>query len=71
MTQASRPPPPGSVALPRLSDDAAAEIYLFIEHILNLFEARYGDQVNRFYEDLSKHNLIEPDTDMELDDPPF
>ena len=71
MTQASKPPLPQGVALPRLSDDAAAEIYLFLEQLLNLFEARYGDQVHRFYEDLSRHNLIEPDIDRQLDDPPF
>ena len=71
MTQASKPPLPQGVALPRLSDDAAAEVYLFLENLINLFEARYGDQVHRFYENLSKHNLIEPDTDTQLDDPPF
>ena len=33
MTQASTPPLPEGVPLPRLSDDAAAEIYLFLEHM--------------------------------------
>ena len=71
MTQASRPPLPEGVPLPRLSDDAAAEIYLFLEYLFNLFEARYGDQISRFYEDISRHNLIESDLNPELDDPPF
>ena len=39
MNKAPTPQPPIGVPLPRLSDDAAAEIYLFIEHILNLARA--------------------------------
>ena len=54
-----------------LSDDAAAQIYLFIEHILNLFEARYGTQISRFYESMSRANLIESDHNPQIDDPPF
>ncbi|MGH8433777.1 MAG: hypothetical protein ACRERX_04700 [Pseudomonas sp.] len=71
MTQAAKPTPPEALPLPGLSDDAAAEIYLFIEHILNLFEARYGAQISRFYESMSRDNLIDSDHDQELDDPPF
>ena len=66
MKRASTPQPPNGVPLPRLSDDAAAEIYLFIEHLLNLFEARYGTQISRFYESMSRDNLNPP-----IDDPPF
>ena len=71
MNKAPTPQPPIGVPLPRLSDDAAAEIYLFIEHILNLFEARYGTQITRFYESMSQDNLIESDHDPQIDDPPF
>ena len=71
MTQASNLLPPQDIPLPRLSDHAAAEIYLFIEHILNLFEARYGTQISRFYESMSRDNLIESDHDPRIDDPPF
>jgi hypothetical protein len=66
----SLPADPG-VPLPRLSDDAAAEIYLFIEHALLLFEDRYGDQLRRFYESMSRDNLLESQLNLELDDPPF
>lgn len=71
MKKASAPKRSDGVPLPRLSDDAAVEIYHFLEYLFNLFEARYGDQISRFYEDLSRHNLIEPDSDSQLDDPPF
>ena len=71
MTNTSPPQLADGVPLPRLSDDAAAEIYLFLEHLFHLFEARYGHQITRFYEDISRHNLIEPDINSELDDPPF
>jgi len=56
--------------MPRLSDDAAVQIHDFIHHVLDLFEARYGDQIHRFYADLSRDCLIE-DTNPNLDDPPF
>ena len=71
MKKASTPQASDGVPLPRLSDDAAVEIYLFIEHILNLFEARYGTQITRFYESMSRDNLIESDHDPQIDDPPF
>lgn len=62
---------PAAFAPPRLSDDAVIQIHDFIHHVLDLFESCYGDQIHRFYQDLSGHSLIEPDTDMDLDDPPF
>ena len=59
------------LGLPRLSDEAAAEIYLFIEYALHLFEDRYGEQLRRFYETMSRDNLLESRLNLELDDPPF
>lgn len=56
---------------PRLSDEAVVQIHDFIHHLLDRFEARYGDQLRRFYEDLCGDCLIEPDTNFDLDDPPF
>ena len=37
-----------AIPMPRLSDDAVVQIHDFIEHFLDLFEARYGDQIHRF-----------------------
>jgi len=59
-----------AIPMPRLSDDAVIQIHDFIHHVLDLFEARYGDQIHRFYADLSRDCLIE-DTNPNLDDPPF
>jgi hypothetical protein len=72
MTRNTTPPPSrDGVPLPRLSDEAAVEIYLFIEHLFLLFESRHGDQIRRHFDDLGQHNLIGADFDSPLDDPPF
>jgi len=61
----------GNLPMPRLSDDAVVQIHDFIHHVLDLFEARYGDQIHRFYEDLCGDSLIDSDSGLNLDDPPF
>lgn len=72
MTRTTTPSPsPDGVPLPRLSNEAAVEIHLFIEHLFLLFESRYGDQIRRHFDDLDQHNLFGPDFDSHLDDPPF
>ncbi len=38
---------------------------------LDLFEARYGDQIHRFYADLCGDCLIELDSTASGADPPF
>jgi len=62
---------PGEIPMPRLSDDAVIQIHDFIHHVLDLFEARYGDQIHRFYQDLCADSMIESDPNLNLDDPPF
>ena len=59
------------IPMPRLSDDAVVQIHDFIEHVLDLFEARYGDQLHRFYEDRPAYNMIETGPLNDTDDPPF
>ena len=59
------------IPMPRLSDDAVVQIHDFIHHVLDLFEARYGDQIHRFYEDLGGNSLIDSDSVLNPDDPPF
>ena len=56
---------------PKLSDDSVIQIHDFIHHLLDLFEARYGDQIHRFYADLCCDSPFDSDTTMNLDDPPF
>ena len=59
------------ISLPQLSDDAVVQIHDFIYDFLNLFEARYGDQIHRYYDELSEHCMIQSDPMPDTDDPPF
>ncbi len=65
------PHDPADIPMPRLSDDAVVQIHDFIEHFLDLFEARYGDQIHRYYADQSEHNIVGSEPVADLDDPPF
>jgi hypothetical protein len=60
-----------AIPMPRLSDDAVVQIHNFIGHFLDLFEARYGDQIHRYYDDRSAPSMIEPKPTHGIDDPPF
>ncbi len=57
--------------LPPLTDEAAVQILDFLHEVLDRFEARYGHQIHRYYDDRSQHNLIKPDPHRSTDDPPF
>ena len=59
------------IPLPQLSDDAVVQIHDFIHHFLDLFEARYGDQIHRCYDELSEHSMIQSEPLPDTDDPPF
>lgn len=59
------------IPMPQLSDDAVVQIHDFVGHFMDLFEARYGDQIHRYYEDRSAHNMLRTDTPPSTDDPPF
>jgi hypothetical protein len=59
------------IPMPRLSDDAVVQIHDFIGHFLDLFEARYGDQTHRYYEERSAHNIVGADPMPDVDDTPF
>lgn len=58
---------PGEIPLPRLADEVAVQIFDIIYQFLNLFEARYGHQIDRFYADLGEDFEL----DVNNDDPPF
>ena len=62
---------PAVIPMPRLSDDAVVQIHDFIGHFLDLFEARYADQIHRYYEDRSAHNIVGAEPMPDIDDPPF
>lgn len=57
--------------LPSLCDDCAVEILDFLYDVLTVFESHYGDQIRRYYDDRSRHNLIQPEQDLPPEDPPF
>lgn len=61
----------GDIPMPPLSDDAVVQIHDFIHHVLDRFEARYGDQIHRFYAGLCGDCLIELDSTAAGADPPF
>lgn len=61
----------GELPMPRLSDDAVVQIHDFLHHVLDLFEARYGDQIHRFYDGLCGDCFLEPDTAEGGADPDF
>jgi hypothetical protein len=60
---------PAAIAMPRLDDDAVIQIHDFIHQILDLFEARYGAQIRRFYEGLGGDDFLAGIDNA--DDPPF
>jgi hypothetical protein len=62
---------PTTITMPRLDDDAVIQIHDFIHQVLDLFEARYGNQIRRFYQDLGGDDLFESDDPANLNDPPF
>ncbi|MCU0923859.1 MAG: hypothetical protein MUF16_26645 [Burkholderiaceae bacterium] len=55
--------------MPRLDDETVIQIHDFIHQVLDIFEARYGDQIRRFYEDLASQDMP-PDID-DVDELPF
>jgi hypothetical protein len=61
--------PFSTISMPRLDDDTVIQIHDFIHQVLDLFEARYGDQIRRFYQDLGSQDML-PGIDN-FDDPPF
>lgn len=62
---------PPEIGLPSLSDEAVVEILDFLYEVLTVFESRYGDQIHRYYQDRSQHNINGPERNLPLDDPPF
>lgn len=58
-------------SLPTLSDEAALQIHDLLNQVMDLFEARYGEQIDRFYENLNYEGQFEQEPVSERDDPPF
>jgi hypothetical protein len=73
MSENPNDPASAAIPMPRLSDDAVVQIHDFIGHFLDLFEARYGDQIHRYYEDRAQHALVQTTATPNIsdDDVPF
>lgn len=67
----TEPDPNTFVALPRLCDEAAAEILNFIQIMHQLVEDRYASQIHRHYDRKSQHNILQSQPISTDDDPPF
>ena len=59
------------VPLRPLSDEAAVEILDFLQVFANDFENRYSNQIRRFYDDRSHHNIVQRNPFAASGDPPF
>ena len=54
-----------------LSDETVVEILDFLHLFMTDFENRYGGQIHRYYEDRSRHNIVQDNPCVTIDDPPF
>jgi len=59
------------IPLRPLSDEAAVEILDFLQVFMTDFENRYGDQIHRYYDQRSRHNIVQVIPSASTDDPPF
>jgi hypothetical protein len=58
-------------ALRPLSDEAAVEIFDFLQVFMNDFENRYSNQIRRYYDSRSRHNIFQTNPAGNAHDPPF
>jgi hypothetical protein len=56
------------ISLPRLSDEAVIAVHDFIHHLVDRFEACYGQQIDHFYQSLYEDSK---DDALDLGDSPF
>ena len=59
------------IPLRPLSDETAVEILDFLQVFTNDFENRYGNQIRRYYDERSRHNIVRSNPCVVTDDPPF
>ena len=59
------------IPLRPLSDEAAVEILDFLQVFTADFENRYGNQIRRYYDERSRHNIVQTNSSGNKDDPPF
>ncbi len=62
---------PFGFSLPILSDEVAGEIHNFLQIVIQIFEGRYGEEIDRYYEnicgdDVQAINAVTTQTDPPL-----
>jgi hypothetical protein len=62
-------PLPNGLKLPLLGDDSEVEIHHFLEVAIQLFEARYGRQIDRYYDGLCKDHTVPANIKSTTEDP--
>lgn len=69
---------PPLLVWPELPDEAAVALHAALNDFMTLFEARYFAQIERYYRERSRDNLVPPDfvqpdlfRSTHPDDPPF
>lgn len=59
------------IPLRQLSDESAVEILNFLQVFTLDFDIRYGDQIRRYYDERSQHNIVQRTHPGTIDDPSF
>ena len=61
---------PFGFRLPVLSDEVAVEIHNFLQIVIQIYEARYGEEIDRYYENICEDYTAATSTVTTLTDPP-
>ena len=59
------------IPLRPLSDESVVEILDFLQVFTTDFENRYANQIRRYYDALSRHNIVATIHSKTMEDPPF
>lgn len=61
---------PLGLRLPILSDEVAVEIHNFLQIVIQIYEARYGEEIDRYYESICDDCIAATSTVTTPTDPP-
>jgi hypothetical protein len=61
---------PFGFRLPELSDQVAVEIHNFLQIVIQIYEARYGEEIDRYYESICEDYIAATSTVNKQSDPP-
>ena len=61
---------PFGFSLPILGDEVAVEIHNFLQIVIQIYEARYREEIDRYYETICEDYIAATSTMTTLTDPP-